>query len=61
MGRPGNVGLFCSVTLEFVEMCGPQHADKNGIDNTLTDAGVFVFVICPCIAVALFVGDALAC
>ena len=31
--------------LKLVEMCGPQHVDKNGIHNILTDARVLVFGI----------------
>ena len=31
--------------LELVKMCGPQHVDKNGIHNILTDARVLVFGI----------------
>ena len=31
--------------LKLVKMCGPQHVDKNGIHNILTDARVLVFGI----------------
>ena len=47
--------------MELVKMCGPQHVDKNGIHNIPTDAKVLVFVICPYIVVALFVGGVLVC
>ena len=30
---------------ELVKMCGPQHVDKNGIHNILTNARVLVFGI----------------
>ena len=30
---------------KLVKMCGPQHVDKNGIHNILTDARVLVFGI----------------
>ena len=42
-------------------MCGLQHVDKHGIDNIFTDAIVLVFVICPSVVVALFVGEVFAC
>ena len=31
--------------VQLVKMCGPQHVDKNGIHNILTDARVLVFGI----------------
>ena len=31
--------------IKLVKMCGPQHVDKNGIHNILTDARVLVFGI----------------
>ena len=33
------------IRLKLVKMCGPQHVDKNGIHNILTDARVLVFGI----------------
>ena len=48
-------------TRGLIKMCGPQHVDKNGIDNILTDAIVLVFVICPSVVVALFMGEVFAC
>ena len=44
-----------------VKMGAPQHVDTNGFDNVLTDAIVLVFVICPSVVVALFVGEVFAC
>ena len=39
---------MCLISLwigKLVKMCGPQHVDKNGIHNILTDARVLVFGI----------------
>ena len=35
----------CWDSYKLVKMCGPQHVDKNGIHNILTDARVLVFGI----------------
>ena len=45
--RPAHIfsNILCLKTIEFVKMCGPQHVDKNGIHNILTDARVLVFGI----------------
>ena len=36
---------FGAEQLKLVKLCGPQHVDKNGIHNILTDARVLVFGI----------------
>ena len=37
--------IYFAPDCELVKMCGPQHVDKNGIHNILTDARVLVFGI----------------
>ena len=49
VSRDGCVGdrpaLPSTSSHKLVKMCGPQHVDKNGIHNILTDARVLVFGI----------------
>ena len=46
---------------KLVKLCRSQRIDKNGIDNTFTDAEVLVFVIRPYVVVALLLGEVFAC
>ena len=44
-GRGAGEGMYTASYGKSIKMWGPQHVDKNGIHNILTDARVLVFGI----------------